>query len=268
MTQPFADETRAEVAAALHQAARLRQPVDPPSTYWPLTIEDAYAIQQENVARRLRGGATLLGHKVGLTSEAIQRWLKVNEPDFGALLDDMIVPDGGLVAPARMMQPRAEGELAFVLGRDLTGPGCTAADALRATALIFPSIEIIDSRIKDWKLTLEDTVADNASSGLFVLGSTPLDPRALDLRLVGMSLRRRGRVVSTGAGAACLGNPAEAVAWLANKLAAFGQTLQEGQIILSGALGPAVPVAPGDWFEVQIGPLARASFRVSPEEHP
>lgn len=253
---------RQQVADLLWEAQQSGASIAPVTQGRALNVEDAYAIQKINVQRHLGLGATMLGHKVGLTSKAIQAWLKVDEPDFGTLLDSMLIPQGGTVDPARMMQPRAEGELAFVLAEDLRGPGVTAVDVLQATSFVLPAIEVIDSRIQDWTLTLEDTVADNASSGLFVLGSEPIPVEEVDMQLVGMALRRRGRVVSTGAGLACMGNPAEAVAWLANKLSSLGQPLRAGQIILSGALGPAVPVEPGDWFEVSLGDLGQASFRV------
>lgn len=256
-------ETIQRAALALREAQRTKQAVEPLTTSFPgLTVEEAYQIQALNLGLRLEAGERRVGHKIGLTSEAIQAWLKVNEPDFGGLLSGMMVPDGGELSLGKLLQPRAEGELVFVLGEPLEGPGVTAAQVLRATEFVLPSIEIIDSRVKDWKISLVDTVADNASSAMCVVGSTPVPVGRWDLRLVGMALRRNGRVVSTGAGAACLGNPAEAVAWLANRLSAFGQRLEAGQMILSGALGPAVEMAVGDFWEVQVGDEARASFRV------
>jgi 2-keto-4-pentenoate hydratase len=253
---------RQEVADILWEAQRSGRSVAPVTQGRALSVEDAYAIQRINVRRHQEAGARVLGHKVGLTSAAIQAWLKVDEPDFGTLMDFMLIPQGGSVDFGRMMQPRAEGELAFVLAEDLEGPSVTAVDVLQATSFVLPAIEVIDSRILDWNLTLEDTVADNASSGLFVLGSEPISVEQVDMQLVGMALRRRGRVVSTGAGLACMGNPVEAVAWLANKLSSLGQPLEAGQIILSGALGPAVPVQPGDWFEMTLGDLGQVSFQV------
>ncbi len=257
---------RKQAAKALRQAQAKAKPVAPLTrTFEGLSVEDAYAIQQINAQRAIKQGATVIGHKVGLTSDAIQAWLGVDEPDFGVLLDSMCLPTGGTLNEGVLLQPRAEVELAFVLGYDLRGPGVTAADVLQATDFVLPAIEIIASRIKDWELTLEDTVADNASAGMFVLGADPIAVEDIDLCLVGASLRKRGRVVSTGAGAACMGNPAEAVAWLANKLATFGHSLHAGHIILSGALGPAVPIEAGDWLEGSIGALGSVSFRVGGE---
>jgi 2-oxopent-4-enoate hydratase len=214
----------------------------------------------ERIVRRAEEGlfarpAQLVGHKIGLTSKAVQSWLKVGEPDFGVLLDDMIVADGDSAHTAKLLQPRAEAEIAFVLGRDLAGPGITAAQVIAATDFLLPAIEIIDSRIADWRITYEDTIADNASSGMFVLGSRPVSIRDVDLRLCGMALRKNGMVVSTGAGAACLGHPINAVVWLANKLAEFGQKLSAGDILLSGALGPVTPVEVGDQLVAEINGL-------------
>ncbi len=218
-------------------------------------------MQRINLDRRLDAGARLVGWKVGLTSEAIQSWLGVDEPDFGGLLDDMAVNDGGSVETSRLLQPRAEAEVAFVLGRELEGPGCSVADVLAATDYLLPAIEIIASRVADWKITWADTVADNASSGMFVLGSRPVPVAAVDLRLAGMRLAKNGRTVSTGAGAACLGSPAVAVAWLANKLAEMGERLRPGAIVLSGALGPVTNVAPGDWLAAEISGLGSVGCR-------
>ncbi|RAL19996.1 hypothetical protein DL240_19290 [Lujinxingia litoralis] len=233
-----------------------------------LSVAEAYAVQDlVGRWRGLRHGldgrapARLVGHKIGLTSEAIQSWLQVTEPDFGLLLSDMIVDDAGVASTSRLLQPRAEAEVAFVLGRDLSGPGVSVAQVVHATDYALAAIEIIDSRIADWKITYEDTIADNASSGLFVLGGSPRRLDQLDLRTCGMALRKNGRVVSTGAGAACLGHPLNAVAWLANKLGEFGQGLKAGQVILSGALGPVCQVARGDFLEAEISGLGRVSVR-------
>jgi 2-oxopent-4-enoate/cis-2-oxohex-4-enoate hydratase len=233
-----------------------------------LSVEDAYEIQAMNLAARQEKGlhgrpARLVGHKIGITSQAVMDWLKVDEPDFGGLLDDMAVDDGGLADSSLLLQPRVEGEVAFVLGKDLEGPGVTAAEVLRATDFLLPSIEIIDSRIAEWKIKYEDTIADNASSGLFVVGSVPVSPRGLDLELAGMALRKNGRVVSSGVGAACLNNPVNAVVWLANKLGELGAKLEAGHVILSGALGPVNPVEPGDDVTLDISGLGRCSVRFS-----
>lgn len=230
-----------------------------------LSTADAYTIQQLNIAYLLADKTTparIVGHKVGLTSEAVQSWLKVDQPDFGQLLSTMSVRDAGTVKiEGRLLQPRVEGEVAFVLKDRLCGPGVTAADVIRATDFVVPSIEIIDSRIADWKITFHDTVADNASSSLFVLGGTPRKLTDIDLELAGCVLRKNGQVASTGAGAACLDHPVNAVAWLANTLGELDVALEPGHVVLSGALGPVVPVAAGDDVEVEIAHLGRVSVR-------
>lgn len=262
-------EAQAQAAETLWRAQQRREPCAPLSErFADLDVADAYAIQHRNIARRLQGEAmhggraVRLGHKVGLTSEAVQAWLKVDQPDFGTLLDDMSVPDGGRVDTSVLLQPRAEAEIAFLLGDDLRGPGVTAAQVIAATEAIVCAIEIIDSRIDNWAISYVDTIADNASSALFVLGSQPVPlAQAGDLAMSGMVLRKNGRVVSTGAGLACLGHPVNAVAWLANALAPLGDGLRRGDIVLAGALGPVCEVAPGDWLEAEIARVGRASVR-------
>jgi 2-oxopent-4-enoate/cis-2-oxohex-4-enoate hydratase len=181
----------------------------------------------------------------------------VNEPDFGYLTSDMNVPMGEIVSLAGLLQPKVEGETAFVLKRDLKGPGITVADVIRATDFVLPCIEIIDSRVTDWKIKIQDTVADNASSALFVLGTEPRTLRDRDLRLAGMALKVDGEVLSAGSGAACLDHPCLAVAWLANKLGEFGVSLKAGEVILSGAFGPVVPISANSHVEVEISGLGR-----------
>lgn len=260
--------TLQELARVLQQARETGRPCAPLTEHKPdLTTAEAYAIQGIDLAHRRQvvgphgTRPEVVGHKIGITSTAVQNWLGVDEPDFGVLLDDMVVPDGGEVDTARLLQPRVEGEVAFVLGRDLRGPGITAAHVIAATDFVLPAIEIIDSRIADWKITYQDTIADNASSGLFVLGNRPTPLAGLDLRLCGMVLRKNHRVASTGAGAACLDHPINAVVWLANTLGRLGTHLEAGHIILSGALGPVVPVEPGDHVEVAISGLGAVSAR-------
>src|SRR5690242_9757262 len=214
--KPGADGTVAELADRLWAAERNRSPIAPITQGRPdLTVEHAYAIQGRNVERRVAAGAVVRGRKVGLTSEPMQRLLRVNEPDFGVLLDDMFTEDGDEIALETLLQPRVEAEMAFVMARDLAGPGATVADALTAVAGVLPAIEIVDSRIADWRITLVDTVADNASCGRIVLGGSLTPVTALDLRLTGMLLYRNGVAIDSGAGAAALGNPARCVAWLA-----------------------------------------------------
>lgn len=252
----LSNSERSSLATALRNAASSGIPMEPLSASHPdMNVVDAYAIQSINIDQRRQEGATCVGHKIGITSKAVQEWLKVNEPDFGCLMDDMIYADGADIPASRLMQPRMEGEIAFVLGRDLKGPGLTALDVIRATDHLLPCIEIIDSRIRDWKFTYEDTVADNASSGLVLMGTRPARLQDVDLSLCGMALRKNGTVVSTGAGAACLGNPVQAVLWLAQKVNDMepdGPGIPAGSLVLSGALGPVCPIEAGDAIEVEI----------------
>lgn len=235
------------------------------STNPEMTCEDAYEIQSININRRMteRGlfgtRARMIGRKIGVTSRAVQGWLEVDEPDFGGLLCDMAVGDGATADISKLLQPRVEGEIAFVLKKPLFGPGVTAAQVVAATDFILPAIEIIDSRISDWKFKIQDTIADNASSGMFVVGSRPSSLDSINLRTVGMALWKNGTVVSTGAGAACMGNPVNAVVWLVNKLGEFGVSLAAGELILSGALGPVSPVVKGDFVSVEIGRMGGVS---------
>lgn len=220
-----------------------------------LTIEEAYSVQLATIEKELEKGKRITGKKIGLTSAAMQKSLGVDEPDYGHLLDSMEIPNGGSVPPELVLQPRVEGEIAFILKEDLIGPSVTSFDVIQATDYVVPAIEIVDSRIKDWKLTLQDTVGDNASSGLYVLGDQRFDLTAVDLRLVGMALYKNGELQNTGTGAACLDNPIHAVVWLANKLAAYDIYLKKGEVILSGALSAAIPAVKGDRFEMKFNQM-------------
>lgn len=243
-----------EAAERLWQARLAVKACDPLAATF--SVSDAYKASEINLKRRLQqGGTRLIGKKIGLTSRAVQKQLGVNEPDFGHLTSDMNVPMGETADIARFLQPRVEGETAFVLKRDLGGPGVTVADVIRATDFVLPCIEIIDSRVKDWKIKIHDTIADNASSAALVLGAEPMLLRKLELRAAGMALSVNGEVVSSGSGAACLDHPCLAVAWLANKLGEFGSGLNAGDVILSGAFGPVVPVSGGEHVEVAISGL-------------
>lgn len=246
-----------QLADALFQARVNRVACAPLTESFPaLTLQDAYTMSDINLKRRCgQGGVRLVGKKIGLTSVAVQKQLGVNEPDFGYLTSDMAVALGGTVSIASLLQARVEGETAFVLKSDLAGPGVTAAQVIQATDFVLPCIEIIDSRVRDWKIKIQDTVADNASSALFVLGTEPSSLRSVELARAGMSLRINGEVLSTGTGAACLSHPVNAVAWLANTLGRFGETLRAGEVILSGAFGPVVPVKAGDRVDVSIAGL-------------
>jgi 2-keto-4-pentenoate hydratase len=241
------DTERASVAQALRHAEINREPIAPLAETWPqIDVVDAYKIQQANVAVRTDAGAMIRGHKVGLSSRAMQEMMGVNEPDYGHLLDDMFVFESFEQKVQPYCAPRVEVEVGFVLGQTLSGPGCSVADVLRATEFVMPCIEIIDSRIRDWNITLVDTIADNASSAGIVMGGTCTPPDRLDLRTVGAVLRRNGEIIDTGSSGAVLGNPATAVAWLANKVALFGVKLEAGHVILPGSCTRAHDVVAGD----------------------
>lgn len=246
----------------LYAALRDRRVVDPLSGRHPdLTIEDAYAIQQRMLSHRLAAGERVVGKKIGVTSQAVMDMLGVFQPDFGWLTDGMVYNEGEAVPAASLIQPKAEGEIAFVLKKTLKGPGVTAADVLAATEGVMACFEIVDSRIRDWKIKIQDTVADNASCGVFVLGDRLVDPREVDLGTCGMVLEKNGEIVATGAGAAALGHPANAVAWLANTLGALDIALEAGEVVLSGSLAAMVPVKAGDNLRVTIGGIGGCSVR-------
>jgi len=250
--QQFGDE--------LFESLRTRLPVEPLTERDPeLTLEQAYRIQEYVIGRRLALGDRIIGKKIGLTSRVVQRALGVSEPDFGQLLASMVATD--TIVTAGLLQPRAEGEIAFLLERDLAGPGVSNADVLRATASVMPCFEIVDSRIRDWRIRLPDTVADNASAGMLVLGDRAVDPKTLDLSTCGMVLEKNGVLECTGAGAAALGSPVACVAWLVNTLGRFGMPLRAGEIVLSGSLGALIPVAAGDHLHLSIGGIGSAAVR-------
>jgi 2-keto-4-pentenoate hydratase len=241
------EDRLAELADALWRAEQHRTAIPPIMRDNPhLTVADAYNIQLINISRKIEAGARIAGRKVGLTSRPMQQMMGVDEPDFGVLLEDMFVEEGDGIPVADLVQPRVEAEIALVLGRDLRGPGLSSTTALRAVESAAASIEIIDSRIADWKIGLIDTIADNASSARVVVAGRRTPVEGLDLRLIGMALSMNGEVLETGAGAAVLGNPARCVAWLANKLAGFGEQLYAGDVILAGSLHRAIPVKAGD----------------------
>lgn len=265
---PGRDAVIVELADRLWDAGASRVAIDPISETWPdLTVDDAYAIQTRNVERRQAAGRVLRGRKVGLTSRPMQEFLGVFEPTFGALLDDMFVDDGDEIELDELIQPRVEAEIAFVMGRDLIGPGINTSDALTAIGGVLPALEIGDSRIADWRIQLVDTVADNASSGRLVLGGRLSAVTDLDLTVVGMVISRNGELIHAAAGAAVLGNPARCVAWLANKLASFGAALHSGDVVLSGALHRLIPVLPGDVFRAEFGHLGAVTTHFSNAGH-
>jgi 2-oxopent-4-enoate/cis-2-oxohex-4-enoate hydratase len=246
----------------LYTALLERQTITPlTSRGLEISIEDAYHIQQRMLARRIEQGEKVVGKKIGVTSQAVMNALGVHQPDFGWLLDGMVYNEGESIPFDTLIQPKAEGEIAFLLKKDLQGPGVTAADVLAATEGVMACFEIVDSRIRDWKIRIQDTVADNASCGVFVLGDQLVDIRNLDLALCGMVLEKNGEIVVTGAGAATLGHPVNAMVWLANTLGRLGIALKAGDIVLSGALGAMVPVQKGDNLRVTIGGIGGCSVR-------
>jgi 2-keto-4-pentenoate hydratase len=250
-------------AAALGQLAAARAAGQPCAPVRALLragdIDAAYAVQSAWVAAQLAAGGSVTGRKIGLTNPAVQAQLGVDQPDFGTLLASMDCPQGEPIDTGRLLQPRIEAEIAFVLARDLDDPDPGPDDVLAATGAVAAALEIVDSRIAGWDISIVDTVADNASSGLFTLGPDRRPPGGLDLAACPMRLWRGDQEVSAGSGAACLGHPAAAVAWLAAAAHRYGQPLRAGEIVLSGALGPMIPVAAGDRFTAEIGGLGRVT---------
>lgn len=255
-------QTLAQAARMLLDSYATGKPIAPlTATYADLTLEDAYAIQLLQIEELTRTGRTIKGHKVGLTSAAMQRLLGVDEPDFGHLLDDFFYLEHAPIPVDRFVQPRIEPEVAFVLEHALQGPGVTVHEAIAAVDFVLPALEIVDSRIEDWKIRPFDTIADNASSGALVLGSTPTALNEVDLRLVGAVMTRNGLVVRTGAGGAVLGSPITSLVWLANTLGARGVTLEAGHVILPGSLCAMVPVASGDTVTATFAGLGSVTAR-------
>jgi 2-keto-4-pentenoate hydratase len=255
--------TRDELAADLAQAERSREPIAPLTTAYPdINVVDAYEIQLINIRQRVAEGARVLGHKVGLSSLAMQQMMGVDEPDYGHLLDEMQVFEDVPVKAGRYLYPRVEVEVGFILAADLPGAGCTEDDVLAGTEALVPSIELIDSRIKDWKIALCDTIADNASSAGFVLGEARVSPADVDVKAIDAVLTRNGEVVAEGRSDAVLGNPVTAVAWLARKVESFGVRLRKGDIVLPGSCTRAIDARAGDQFVADFTELGsvRLSF--------
>jgi 2-oxopent-4-enoate/cis-2-oxohex-4-enoate hydratase len=251
-----------QLGTELYQALVDAKTVRPLTERHPdISIEDAYQIQKQLMKLRLAAGERVIGKKIGVTSKAVMNMLGVYQPDFGYLTDGMVYNEGQAIPMSRLIQPKAEGEIAFVLKKTLKGPGISSADVLAATEGVMACFEIVDSRIHDWKIKIQDTVADNASCGVFVLGDRLVDPRDVDLNTCGMVLEKNGDIVATGAGAAALGAPANAVAWLANTLGRLGIALEAGEVVMSGSLAIMVPVAAGDNLRVTIGGIGSCSVR-------
>jgi 2-keto-4-pentenoate hydratase len=244
----------AEIAARLRKAAETGEAI-PPVRDELADVAAAYAVQQVNTKHWLANGRRLVGRKIGLTSKAVQKQLGVDQPDYGMLYADMALADGEEVALSKVMQPKVEAEVALVLKKDLDAADLTPPDMISAVDYAVAAIEIVGSRIEKWNIRITDTIADNASSGLFVLGNEPKKLDGLDLRLCGMVMEKRGEQVSVGAGVACLGHPLNAALWLARTMASVGAPLKAGDVIMTGALGPMAAVVPGDTVEVRISGL-------------
>jgi 2-keto-4-pentenoate hydratase len=252
-----------QAAQAIREARARRDTIARVSeTHGIAGLEAAYAVAEINTRARLAEGRRITGLKVGLTSKAVQQQLGVDQPDFGVLFDDMEYLDGDAIPMARLIQPKMEAEVAFIVGHDLDGADPSWGEFVNALACALPALEIVDSVIADWKITLVDTVADNASSALYVLGHQPVALGALDLGGIGMRMAVNGETASVGCGAACLGHPLRAAHWLARAMAARGQPLRAGQVILSGALGPMTPVKAGDLIQADLGALGQVSCRM------
>lgn len=245
-----------EAAAQLLLAYEKGEPISPLIESFPeATVTDAYRIQQEQVRAWVEGGDVIKGHKVGLASKAMQQQMGVDQPDYGHLLAGMFHLEHQPISARSFLQPRIEPEIAFVLGRPLRGPGVTVADAIRAVDFVVPALEIVASRITDWKISIVDTIADNASSGGVVLGSKPTALSDVDLRLVGCTLQIGADLVATGAGAAVLGSPINALVWLANTIGPLGIDLEPGHVVLPGSMTRAYPVKAGDTVFADMGQL-------------
>ncbi len=250
-------------AQSLRDAGETRQAIAPLSDALPRgDVDLGYAIQNVNTDHWVKQGRRIAGYKIGLTAKSVQAQLGVDQPDYGVLFADMAISDSEDIAFQRLMQPKVEGEIAFVLDRDLDRDTLTQVDLVQSIAYALPAIEVVDSRIANWKIGILDTIADNASSALYVLGATPRSLSDFDLWSCGMVMEHRGEPVSVGAGAACLGHPLTSSLWLARKMVAMGRPLKAGDVILSGALGPMVPAAAGGVYELRINGLGsvRAMF--------
>ena len=264
--QKSSADSVAEAARILREASALKRPCPPVRDLLAAgDIAGAYAVQEANTKARLSDGGRIVGRKIGLTARAVQRAFNIGEPDYGMLFADMECPDREEVPAAALIQPRVEGEIAFVLQRDLRQERPSLAEVIQAVDFVLPAIEIVDSRISNWDIQAVDTIADNASAGLYVLGATPRSLRGLDLQLCGMTLEKDGEAAAFGTGMACLGHPLQAVRWLAAALVRAGRPLAAGEVVLSGALGPTVQVSGGSSVEVRISGVGSAAVMFARE---
>lgn len=264
MSSPRPSDAVLAAAEALRLARSSKTPIQPISaTFGISSLDEAYEVATVNTLAALDSGRAIAGKKIGLTSKAVQQQLGVDRPDYGVLFTDMEFRDGDELPMSRLMQPKAEGEVAFVVGKDLDDPDLTWGRFLLGIEYALPALEVVDSAIADWKITLADTVADNASCGLYVLGTEPRRITDLNLRTLGMDARRNGEVVSVGSGVACLGHPLKAAFWLTQTMLTLGHPLRAGDLILSGALGPMFTFKAGDELALDLGPLGRLKCRAA-----
>jgi 2-oxo-hept-3-ene-1,7-dioate hydratase len=264
----FSTDLIQQLAAELHQSEKTRVQVEHFSKRFPdMTIEDGYAVSRAWVQHKLAEGRVVRGHKIGLTSRAMQQASQITEPDYGTLLDDMFFPEGSDIPMSRFIAPRVEVELAFILGKRLEGPNVTIFDVLDATDYVVPAIEIIDARIEQFDRHTRsmrrvfDTIADNAANAGIITGGRPVKPHALDLRWISALLYKNGVIEETGVAAGVLNHPAMGVAWLANKLSAWGECLEKGEVVLGGSFTRPVNAQAGDTFHADYGPLGAIAFR-------
>ncbi|NWF53728.1 MAG: 2-keto-4-pentenoate hydratase [Syntrophaceae bacterium] len=258
---PLSEQEISKIASRLIEAERTCRPIDEPSKEYPgMTVDDGYAVQFAVVKEKVKSGAVVVGRKIGLTSKAMQALIGIDEPDAGIIVDNRMFREGEAIPLGGLRVPRIEAEIGFFLKEDLVGPGITVIDVLAATAGVMPLLEVKDTRLKPLKTTIVDAVADNATSGIVILGGK-LTPLAgdIDLRLVGMIFEQNGEIMATATGAEALGNPAEPVAWLANKMAAYGMPLKKGEFVMSGGLTKALEVKPGFFFKATFDRLGSVS---------
>lgn len=249
----LSEETRQAIAGRLYAAEKTNTPIALLTEQYPdITMDDAYAIQEEGLALRLADGARVVGRKIGITSRGMMRMLNCDTPDYGSLLAHAVIPEGRACPRAALNMPIVEGELAFVMGEDLNGGPITAADILNATAWTLPCFEICDVRFSSWKVTVLDTISDNAAACRFMLGSRPRRLHEINPRTIGMVIEKNGELLGSGAGAEVMGSPVTSVVWLANKLLEYGASLKKGDIVLSGAFLAAAPAESGDVFTVSL----------------
>ncbi len=237
----------------LVSAEKEKKPIPPISERIDLNIKDAYKIQHEVVNYKADQGGTIVGKKIGLTNKKMQNAFGIDQPDYGRILDDMVIREGSPISISELIQPRIEVEIAFLLKEEVEGPGVTSPKVLKCTEGIIPSFEVIDSRIEDWNIEIQDTIADNASGARLIMGSTLSKTDGVDLKRIGVVVRKNGEIIETAAGAGVLGNPTYSVAWLANKLGEYDETLKSGEIILSGSMISPIGIENGDVFQAEFG---------------